>query len=138
MNTGKSSEQQFEHAFHKLGKRAFVFRLPDSKETYGRTSQVGAVRAQPSDYIVTEDGEMYYAEVKSTTDKNKFTLSQLQRGQKHAMRRQSLAGGEYFLFIHRKDTDEWYKVPGHKLLDLDKASVKWTEILSYKWNLPHE
>jgi penicillin-binding protein-related factor A (putative recombinase) len=138
MTTGDKSEKTFEEAFDKLGKRAFVFRLPDSKEVHGRTNGGGWVRNQPSDYIVTEDGDMYYAEVKSTFDKNKFPLKNLERGQKHAMRRQHLANGKYFVFIHRKKTDQWYKVPGGLLLDRKDSSVNWSELSPYEWSLPHE
>ena len=136
-NTGKRSQDRFEEIFGKLGKRAYLFRLPDTAEVRGRAGK-GWVRDQPSDYIVTEDGDMYYAEVKSTQNRTSFSVTALEKGQRSAAKRQTIAGGKYFVFIHRLLTDDWYKVPAEILFNANKSSMKWRELEPYKWQLAHQ
>ena len=133
-NTGKRSEERFEEIFSKRGKRVFLYRLPDTAEIRGRAGK-GWVRDQPSDYIVTDDGDTYYSEVKSSQAKVSFSFNQLEKGQRNAAKRQTLAGGKYFIFIHRLETDEWFKVPAKFFLQLDKKSAKWEELETFKWAL---
>lgn len=137
-NTGTTSEKIFEFHFKKLGKAAFVYRFPDKKEVRGRTKN-GAVwmRKQPSDYLVTENGVMYYAEVKSSEAKISFPFSKIQPFQIGSARQQISAGGLYFFFLHRLDTGDWYKVPAELILNSDKSSVRWTDLDSYRWSLNH-
>lgn len=135
---GKASERMFEDIFKKLGKRAFVYRFPDKAEVRGRT-QNGAVwmRKQPSDYLVTENGVTYYAEVKSSQQKTSFPFSKIQPYQKGSARRQVAAGGLYFFFLHNLTTGDWYKVPAEVILNSDKSSVRWADVDSYKWELAY-
>ena len=137
-NTGTSSEKVFEAKFKSLGKRAFVYRFPDMKEVRGRTKN-GAVwmRKQPSDYLVTENGVMYYAEVKSSEAKISFPFSNIKAYQIGAARQQMAASGLYFFFLHRLDTGDWYKVPAELILNSDKSSVRWADLDSYRWELAY-
>jgi len=69
-NTGTDSEDDFELRIKRAyGKRAFIYRVTDSKEVRGRSGKAAFTKAQPSDYIVTIEGKMFYAEVKSSNNK---------------------------------------------------------------------
>lgn len=133
-NTGKPSQEIFEATFVKLGKRAFVYRVTDSAEVRGM-SGAGYTKRQPSDFIVTENGAMYYAEVKSTSSRTSFSFSQIEPGQWRGARQQVAAGGDYFFFIHRKATGDWFKVPARVILDHPRKSMTWTELQPYRWEL---
>lgn len=136
-NTGKPSEKEFVDIFKKLGKKVFVHRIMDNAEVRGRVGGTGHVRAMPSDWIVTENGVMYYAETKSTMSKVSFKASSLTISQKAAARQQFAAGGLYFVFIHRLTTGDWYKVPADFLLMSGKTTFKWIEFQSYRWELAY-
>lgn len=137
-NTGKPSEQKFVEIYKKLGKRAFVHRVVDAAEVRGRTKNGAAwVRKQPSDWLVTEDGIMFYGETKSSSNKTSFPFSDITPHQKGSARKQIAAGGEYYFFIHRLATDDWYKLPAQVVLDSEKSSIKWTELEPYKWELAY-
>ncbi|WP_419902161.1 hypothetical protein [Kiloniella sp.] len=139
-NTGKPSEKKFQEIYSKLGKRVFVHRVPDNSDTYGRTKgkSVGGVEAQPSDWIVTEDGQMFYAEVKSTQNKTSFPFGMISKSQMRGARKQLAAGGQYFFFVHSLVTDEWFQIPADLILSTTKSSLKWSELGSYKWRLAHD
>lgn len=135
-NTGKPSEKEFALIFAKLGKKVFVHRVVDSAEIRGRLGK-GWVREMPSDWIVTENGVMYYAETKSTMSKVSFRVSSMTTGQKAAAKRQFAAGGLYFVFVHRLATGDWYKVPAEFLLTSGKTTFKWAELQPYPWELAY-
>lgn len=137
-NDGSMSERLFEEIMKSRGKSVNVYRLPDTKQIK-QEFQHAFVRAAPSDYIVTEDGEMYYAEVKSSSDgRASFTFNHITPSQWAAMVKQRAAGGKYFLFIHNITTETWYKVPANAILRIHdeekRKSVKWTELASCQWN----
>lgn len=134
-NTGKGSEKQFEALLRNAyGKQVHIFRIVDSAEVKGRTGKA-LDKKMPSDYIVTAVGRMYYAEVKSTDAATSFSFSCIQSGQKKAMIQQRAAGGDYFVFIHRRPTDEWFKLPAPVILDSTKSSITWEELNPYRWEL---
>ena len=128
-NTGKPSEKLFEAFLDRLGKRACYFRLVDASEITGRTGKVAvSARAQPSDYMVTMDGETFYAEVKSTVSKTSFPFSMIKPAQFAAGTRVTAAGGIYKIFIHRLDTDTWYVIPFRRVLETKRSSIPWSEL----------
>ena len=133
-NTGKPSEQDFENFWLKLGKRAWVWRVPDAAEVKGRTGNIGTTRPAPSDYVVVHNTTQF-AEVKSTQDNTAFRFSLL-RAKPSAMAVMILAaGGDYFVYIHRIPTDEWFRVPYQVIRDHPRRSLTWTELESYRWKL---
>lgn len=135
MNTGKNSEELFEELLkRKYGKKVFIHRVTDTSEVRGR-SGAGFTKPQPSDYIVTEDGEMYYAEVKSSNGKVSFPFGDITTTQIGTAKRQRLAGGNYYFFIHSLVFDKWFKVPGDVILDHQRKSLKWKEMEKYQWEL---
>ena len=60
------SEYQFEQLFVPYGKTAYVQKLTDTKEVSGLNGRPTTAPEQPADYIVTHNGDMFYAEVKGS------------------------------------------------------------------------
>jgi penicillin-binding protein-related factor A (putative recombinase) len=136
-NTGTPSQSAFENIIAQLGKRAYIVRFPDAKEIKGRTGASGYTVDAPSDYILTINGLMEYAEVKSTVDPVSFSISKIRTSQWNAARKQLAAGGDYWFYIHSLELDRWYRVPAQYLLFYrhTKKSHKWSELeeLHYRW-----
>jgi hypothetical protein len=137
-NTGKPSEREFEAKYGSLGKRAYVHRLPDAAEIFGRVGKIGLTRAMPSDYLVVCDSQTEFAEVKSTQNKTSFPFSVLKDKQVASAHMITAAGGDYFIYIHRLATGDWYKVPFTVIAATraaGSASIKWDELKVYKWKI---
>lgn len=139
-NDGKSSEELFEDHLTAGGKTTYWFRPTDTRDLIGqargRGMRVAATTAKknPSDYVVTENGEMFYAEAKSCNNATSFPFSNFEANQLGGMRQQIAAGGNYFVFIHNLLTDTWYKVPAAVIMATreTKQSIKWTELETFK------
>ena len=112
MNTGKPSQKIFEDILESMGKRAWFHRLTDSAEVNSRVRgpHKVAVKSQPCDYIVVLDGEVFFAEVKSTGDPGGAGLNLKRPSQVAFSRRIEAAGGKYYYFIHNLVADRWYRV----------------------------
>lgn len=135
-NTGKKSEDIFKEKIEAhYKKKAFLFRIPDTHDA----SRGGKVRVTlsntPADYILTWPEGTGYAEVKSTSGKTSFPFSSFTTGQNKAMVRQKAAGGNYWVFIHRLETDEWFRLSGEDVLNSSKKSITWKELETHKWAL---
>lgn len=93
------------------------------------------IAAQPSDYVVTLNGEVFFAEVKSTSDELTFHFSNIRRGQWNASRRITRAGGKYLFFIKSLHWDQWYCVPAQVLHANPTKSMRWTQLKDYTYEL---
>lgn len=134
-NTGKPSENEFEKIWKQLGKRAWLWRIPDAAEVKGRTGNTGWDRSAPSDYIVAHNG-VHFAEVKSTSDPTAFRFSLL-RIKPSAMASMILAaGGDYHVYIHRIPTNQWFHIPYQMVRDCPNRSLTWKELERHPWTLP--
>lgn len=130
-NDGKKSEKLFEDHWKAKGKKVYVHRFVDTKQIKGRQNGQGFSQAAPSDYLITNAGHMFYAEVKSCSDKISFSFSQFTPSQNACMVRQCAAHGVYMIYIHNLNTDEWFQVNAVEILDrkmLGVKSMKWTEM----------
>ncbi|RWM90038.1 MAG: hypothetical protein EOR84_22780 [Mesorhizobium sp.] len=134
-NTGKPSEQEFESIWNKLGKSAWVWRVVDAAEVRGRTGKIGFTRSAPSDYIVAHNG-VHFAEVKSTQDDTAFRFSLLRKIPSAMAIMILAAGGDYFVYIHRLPTNEWFRVPYAMIRDTEKRSLTWQELKGHRWSMP--
>lgn len=144
-NTGKTSQETWELKTRvRHGKLCFIHRLADASDLTGlnrglskkKTGFVATLKL-PSDYLVTIDGVMFYAEVKSSQNATSFPFANFEEGQWQAMRQQRAARGEYWVFIHNLNTDFWYRVPGNLILntkDDGRMSLKWDELKPYFWS----
>lgn len=140
MNTGNESEKIFElNLKRQHGKRVFIYRVTDSKEIRGlNKSKRIKTKAQPSDYVITEEGEMYYAEVKSSKNKTSFPFGNISDEQWRASKRQYMAFGVYYFFLHNLNTNLWYKLPAeilHETKSSGVKSLKWKTLTKYEWNI---
>ena len=131
-----SSEALFAATLGKLGKRVFVYRVTDSREVRGLSGS-GHTKPQPADFVVTEDGDTYYAEVKSSVSKTSFPLSSIRPSQRSAATRQTRAGGKYFFFLHCLPRGAWFKVPAQVVLNAPARSLPWASLEDYRWGLAH-
>jgi len=130
------SEALFQRLFDRHGKSAFLFKMTDTTEVNSMNRNTRSpkvkVKAQPSDYIVTLDGETFFAEVKSSMEEISFPFSNIRPTQVGFARQILAAKGKYFFFILRTRTGEWFRVPAKAILDHDKQSFKWTELQPYR------
>lgn len=121
-------------------KNQFVFQFHDARAAMGAAGSRRVFTTEhPSDFHVTDDGEAYYAEVKSCSDKASFSFANVQKGQWRAATRVVAANGLYFFFIKSEVHGLWYKIPGHVMLDLrehsGRASVRWVDIEIFIWKV---
>lgn len=138
-NTGKPSETNFLKIWRRVGKSAHVFKFTDASEATGQNGRVTAIKAQPSDWLITYKGHTWYAETKSTTDVKKFAFSLLRKTQSAFAKMILAAGGEYIVYVHRLATDQWYAVPYDHidcLREAGKGSMSWDELSPFEWTYP--
>ena len=140
-NTGKFSEHEFVRKMEAAyGKNVFIHRFLDINEVKGMTGS-GFVTANPSDYVVTWNGTMFYAEVKSMSIKTSksFSFSHFTKAQVAGMKRQLAAGGLYNIYLHILETNQWYMFPAalvERIKESGKKSITLNELENMKWTLP--
>ena len=93
-NTGKDSEDIFEATVEAAG--GFADRLSDMFDA--SKSKMVSTR-KPSDFIVSVNGETFYAEVKSISEKDRFNFQDIQPAQWRSATRATKADGKYFFFL---------------------------------------
>jgi penicillin-binding protein-related factor A (putative recombinase) len=133
-NTGTPSQDEFEARIALLGKKAYLHKITDTKEVRGLTKTKAWTKAQPSDYILTVNGAMHYAEVKSTTDPLCFRKSNITTDQLAAARQQLAAGGQYWFYIHRLLDGAWFKVPASLFVLPNKDRFRWADFDAFAWS----
>jgi penicillin-binding protein-related factor A (putative recombinase) len=134
-NTGKDSEDIFVQRIESLGKKAHLYRITDTFEASRGKVKV-QVKSTPADYILCYNGVMAFAEVKSITGGTSFPFSKFTTSQNVAMRKQIAALGNYWIYIHKKDTDEWFKIDAYDVQEIrnERESIKWEDLRKfYKW-----
>lgn len=136
-NDGKDSEGIFEDRIKSdMGKRAFLYRIPDTNSAFRKGKATVKLAATPSDYLLSYFGQTGMAEVKSCSDKTSFSFSNFTPSQNAAMLQMRAAGGNYWVFIHHIPTDQWYRIDAEFIALIEKTgkkSVTWKELEPYKW-----
>lgn len=130
------AEEEFESFFP--SKSQFLFKFHDTRAAMGVTGTRNVKTTEhPSDYILTDNGVMLYAEVKSSENKTSLSFSNIQKGQWSAAIRQVAAGGLYIFFIYSFHLKMWYKVPARVLIEQQqiRQSIKWSELSDYEWRV---
>jgi len=124
-----NAQEEFESWF--TGKLRYVFQFEDARQVMGalKTKKV-IVQAHPSDYIVTDNGVTFYAEVKSSENPTSFPFANIKTSQWAAAIQVTAAQGLYFFFIRKEPERVWYKVPASVIIDQYRAGIK-----SIKWSL---
>jgi len=117
--------EDFIFKYFNRNKSCCCFRFSDTHDTFqGRGHGVVLAKA-PSDFVITELGNTYYAEVKST-ENVKGTTKKL-FDQQAARRDQILTSlGEYWYFVYSEAKDKWYILSGFEVAQ--KPSVKWEDL----------
>lgn len=105
---------------HDINSQLRRFRIIGSPMVYAHRN--------PSDFIVVERGETYFAEAKST-ENIKGVSSSLFDEQKGERTRILRAGGKYFYFVYSFVRARWYKIPGAVIAE--KATRTWEELAPY-------
>lgn len=129
-NTGLKAEDDFKKILSEKHPKSFLYKITDTH------SAGKLVKPTPADNVLTIDGRMAYAEVKSCSNKTSFPFSQFSPTQKSAMVLQTRAGGSYWIFILNTNTQKWYWIEAHLVVQTLKAgnkSLKWSEIEGYFW-----
>lgn len=86
---------------------------------------------KPSDFLVTEDGNIHFAEVKSVQSATSFPFANIERGQKSAALRQALAGGDYRFYLFSFGLGQWFIMRAAQFAaarDAGKASIKFKDL----------
>jgi hypothetical protein len=129
-NTGKASEKAFLERMKRPG--VVVERFWDQADLRGLNGgrAVGDY-PKPSDFIVTENTRIFYAEVKSVQSATSFPFKNIEHGQRSAALRQAGAGGDYRMYLFSFDLGQWFIMSAAKFkscLDDGRASVKFSEL----------
>jgi penicillin-binding protein-related factor A (putative recombinase) len=136
LQTPHMSEKKFEELFGPYGKRALLHKLTDTGEVNGgraKSAPIIKVKSQPSDYVVTFDGTMFYAEIKSSESTTSFPFGNIRDCQMVASKRQLAAGGQYFFFILRTKVGTWFRVPANVIHNWPRQSMTWAELEHYRF-----
>ena len=129
-NDGSKSQEKFVEMMEaNRGKQVYVYRMTDTKEIKGALG-TGFAKGAPSDYIVTVNGQMFYAEVKSTQEPVSFKYSSFTKAQIIGMTKQVSAGGKYNVYIHHLPSDGWYLLTGASILADMKKKIKSIKFVS--------
>lgn len=129
-----NAQKQFESFW--LLKTQYCYAFEDTREAMGLAgSRKVFTKGRPSDYLVTEEGRTFFAEVKSSQHLTSFSLSNIAAAQWRCSTQITYAGGLYFFFIRQELTHQWYCVPAQVMIQTNriKKSLKWDELSIYKW-----
>jgi hypothetical protein len=86
---------------------------------------------KPSDFLVTEDRNIHYAEVKSVQGAVSFPFGNIERGQSSAALRQARVGGDYRFYLFSYGLGKWFIMPATTYtaaLEAGRSSVKFSEL----------
>lgn len=134
MDYSKIAEQRVWKYFRDGSKRKTIQRFNDTKdaslENFRKSDRTLTVmKSTPSDFIITENGITYFAEVKSTISNVGVTSSLFKQQAKERTLILS-AGGKYYYFIYAVHSSSWYKVPGQFISE--NPNRKWSQLTQYK------
>lgn len=125
-----------EDAFEKLIKADDLYRFPDKKALTGLNGgrKVGDF-PKPSDYLVTMQGETFYAEVKSVQSATSFPFADIRPAQRAKALKMAAVGGRYDFYIWSFGLGKWFLMTEELFAMAAKAgakSIKFEELP--EWN----
>lgn len=130
------AEAEFESWFSGT-KLAYAYKFEDARAVMGALqSRKVIVQGRPSDYLVTDRGVTFFAEVKSSENPTSFALAGIQKAQWNAARQVSAANGLYFFYIRKEPEQIWFKVSAVFFISLADAgikSIKWEFLNQYRY-----
>lgn len=103
--------EDFIFKYFNRNKSCCCFRFSDTHDTFQGRGHGVVLSKAPSDFIVTNFGRVFFAEVKSTENLRGTTKKLFD--QQAARRNQILtAGGDYEYFVYSEARDKWYVLAG--------------------------
>ncbi len=116
--------------FNEKSKSSVCFRFQDALDASKASGVIGKgrlafMKKNPSDLLVCDNGDMFFAEVKHTSGIKGVTNSLFEE-QRVARDRVLQSSGKYFYFIYSTNINMWYKVPGAFIRD--NPNAKWKEL----------
>jgi penicillin-binding protein-related factor A (putative recombinase) len=135
MHDWKKTEIAFANHWRVYGKRAWVHRFSDTAQAIGMNGKDTIAPSQPSDFLVTLEGQTFFAEVKHSTEPVSFSHSKIRKQQMNCARMCVPAGGAYFFFIYAAALKKWFCVPAHVITTSATKSTKWADITQYEWKI---
>ena len=132
-NDGKEAERAFLAKMQRPG--VVIERFWDASDLRGLNGgrAVGDF-PKPSDFLVTENGQIHYAEAKSVQSATSFPFANIERGQRSAALRQAAVGGCYRIYIFSYGLGQWFIMPATQLkecLDTGRSSVKFKDLITW-------
>ena len=115
---------------------SWVERFRDAKDLRGINGgrAVGDF-AKPADFLVTQHGETFYSEVKSTSNARRFSFGQIESYQHATALKMAAVGGHYFFFIFSFGTSKWYILDCQtyaKAVSTGSASILLTDLIEWE------
>ena len=133
MQAWKKAENDFALHWKAYGKRAWVHRFADTAQAIGLNGAGAIAPSQPSDFLVTIDGQTFFAEVKHSTEPLSFAHSKIRNQQMNCARKSVPAGGAFFFFIYAAALKKWFRVPAYIITTSAMKSTKWSDISNFEW-----
>lgn len=129
-NTGKDAESGFLAICRRHG--GVIERFWDQADLRGRNGgrAVGDF-PKPADFLLTLNGQLEYAEVKSTIKPSSFPFSGIRPSQSSAALRQAQVNGPYNFYIYSFHLCRWMVMPCKQyagFIHAGRASVKFEEL----------
>lgn len=134
MQDWKQTEIDFANHWKVYGKRAWVHRFSDTAQAIGMNGKDAIAPSQPSDFLVTIDGQTFFAEVKHSTERVSFSHSKIRQQQMNCARKSVPAGGAYFFFIKAVALGKWFRIPAHIITTSTSKSTKWSDLTEFEWS----
>lgn len=139
----KIVEAAFEAYYNNSRKDTYLYRFEDFGDVNfrsGRNTRLAGkvgVNERPSDYLLTDNGQTSYVEVKSCSNKTSFPFSNIQGSQWRTAIQQVRAKGPYYFVIYSAEQKSWFKVPATVLVETREAgkkSLAYKDIQAYRWH----
>ena len=129
---GADAEDRFAERWEAMGKQAWLHRLKDASDLYGRNRRLVQVDAQPADFIAAFNAWFGLVEVKSTKDTRGFPTSMIRQSQRVAAVRCMYARAPYVFAVECHTTGTWFLAPA-KFVITQKGTILWDELKPYQW-----
>jgi hypothetical protein len=130
MNDGTEAQDAFLRRMQRPG--VVVERFRDLKDLRGLNKGRQLTDfAKPSDFLVTEDGNIHYAEVKSCQSEVSFPFGNIEDGQRSAALRQVAVGGDYRFYLFSYGLGRWFIMTAARFADIlqtGRKSAKFSEL----------
>lgn len=120
----KLCEDAVERYFNR-NKSTVCTRFADTHDTFQGRGHGVTLSAKPSDFIITDNGTTFYAEVKSTASQEGITKKLFDQ---QAARRDRLlkAGADYLYFVYSAHLGKWYVIPA--TIIVRNPNEKWEDL----------